>query len=192
MLFLNAIVWAASLSAASTSDSTRCWTRSDSEPARGHACAAPSDTTPRRRRSVQYSEWYARRLQIHRIGSYTMLPLFATEYVLGNQLLNGSGDQSTTKGVHVAVATGIGALFTINTVTGVWNLWESRSDPAGRTRRTIHAVTMLASDAGFLWTAAVADGAKRSDANARRHRNVALASIGISTAGTVMMWFWKD
>ena len=153
--------------------------------------ATPADTQPRRRHAVEYSEWYSRRLTIHRIGSYTMLPLFGAEYVLGNQLLHGN-QGSGMKPAHVAVATGIGALFTVNTATGVWNLWDSRSDPAGRTRRTVHAIALLASDAGFVWTGAIGDGAKRSDANARRHRNVALGSIGVATIGTAMMWFWKN
>ena len=150
-----------------------------------------SDTQPRRRHAVEYSDWYARRLTIHRVGSYTMLPLFAAEYVLGNQLIHGN-EGSGMKGAHVAVATGIGALFTVNTVTGAWNWWDSRSDPSGRTRRTLHTLAMLASDAGFVWTGAIGDGAKRSNANARQHRNVALGSIGVATLGTAMMWFWKN
>ncbi|HEY4304903.1 MAG TPA: hypothetical protein VGM82_10575 [Gemmatimonadaceae bacterium] len=174
------------------SDSTRCASRNDSTLAWSFRCVtAPIDTQPRRRHAVEYSDWYARRLTIHRIGSYTMLPLFAAEYVLGNQLIHGN-DGSGMKPAHVAVATGIGALFTVNTVTGAWNWWDSRSDPSGRTRRTLHALAMVASDAGFVWTGAIADGAKRSDANAQRHRNVALGSIGIATVGTAMMWLWKN
>jgi hypothetical protein len=151
--------------------------------------AVQNDTIPRRRHAVEYSEWYDKRLTIHRVASYTMLPLFGAEYVLGNQLMHGDESYKTA---HVAVATGIGALFTVNTVTGVWNWWDSRSDPAGRTRRTLHALTMLASDAGFIWTGAIGDAAKRSNDNARRHRNVALGSIGVATVGTAMMWLWKD
>ena len=151
----------------------------------------PADTQPRRRHAIEYSDWYARRLTVHRIGSYTMLPLLGAEYVLGNQLLH--GDQgSGMKGAHLAVATGIGALFTVNTVTGAWNWWDSRSDPSGRTRRTLHTIAMLASDAGFAWTGAIGGQAKRSNANARQHRNVALGSVGIATIGTAMMWLWKN
>jgi hypothetical protein len=51
---------------------------------------------------------------------------------------------------------------------------------------------MLAADAGFVWTGAIADGANESNANARRHRNVALGSIGVATLGTAMMWLWKE
>jgi hypothetical protein len=152
----------------------------------------PSDTGKRRPRAIEYSDWYARRLEIHRIGSYTMLPLFAAEYVLGNQLLHGADRHSATGSAHALVAGGIGVLFVVNTGTGLWNLWDSRQDPAGRTRRLLHSGLMLASDAGFLWTGAIAGQAKRSNDAARRHRNVALGSIGLSTIGTVIMWFWKD
>ncbi len=173
-------------------DTLRCSPSTDSALVWNPVCAAQaSDTQPRRRHAVEYSEWYARRLTVHRIGSYTMLPLFGAEYVLGNQLIHGNSG-SGIKPAHVAVATGIGALFTVNTVTGLWNLWDSRAEPAGRRRRTIHAITMLAADAGFIWTGAIADGADRSNANAREHRNVALGSIGVATAGTVMMWLWKN
>jgi hypothetical protein len=89
------------------------------------------------------------------------------------------------------VALGIGALFTVNTVTGAWNLWESRNDPADRARRWIHASLMMASDAGFLWTAAAAPGHHTNLSREQHHKNIALASIGLSTAGTVMMWLWK-
>jgi hypothetical protein len=154
---------------------------------------APPDTVRRRPRPVQYSDWYARRLAIHRIGSYVMLPLFGTEVVLGQQLLNGSAQpHSATGNAHVLVASGIAVLFTVNTVTGLWNLWDSRSDPAGRTRRTIHSLIMLGSDAGFLWTGAVGGQAKRSNDNARYHRNIALGSISVATAGTLMMWLWNN
>jgi hypothetical protein len=165
-------------------DTSRVSTAADSAP-------IARDTIPRRRHAIEYSDWYDKRLTIHRIGSYTMLPLFGAEYVLGNQLMH-DNTSSGMKGAHVAVATGIGALFTVNTVTGLWNLWDSRSDPAGRTRRTIHAISMLASDAGFVWAGAIGGNAKFSNDNARYHRNVALGSIGVATIGTAMMWFWKD
>ena len=194
MVLLFAVFAAAAFSSpysTSTSDTSRIGAIDSTAAWMTAGATQPADTQPRRRHAVEYSEWYSRRLTIHRIGSYTMLPLFGAEYVLGNQLLHGNED-SGMKPAHVAVATGIGALFTVNTVTGLWDLWDSRSDPGGRKRRTVHALTMLASDGGFVWTGAIADAAKRSDANARRHRNVALGSIGVATIGTAMMWFWKD
>jgi hypothetical protein len=80
-------------------------------------------------------------------------------------------------------------------VTGVWNLWEARKDPNGRKRRVLHGILMLAADAGFAATAAVAPGddeeergARYSFADARsRHRTVALTSIGIGTVGYLVM-----
>jgi hypothetical protein len=192
MIGLYAIVAATTLASHSAASKARHFVPDDSIPMWNLAGAVqPTDTQPRRRRAVEYSDWYSRRLTIHRIGSYTMLPLFGAEYILGNQLIHGN-EESGMKPAHVAVATGIGALFTVNTVTGLWNLWDSRSDPAGRTRRTLHAIAMLASDAGFVWTGAIGDGAKQSNANARQHRNVALGSIGVATVGTAMMWLWKN
>jgi hypothetical protein len=51
---------------------------------------------------------------------------------------------------------------------------------------------MLLADAGFLYTASLAGGAKESDAGANKHRNAAIASISVATASTLMMWLWKD
>lgn len=202
MVFTAALLVTALFASPAASDSVRCAARAgEIGPFPAGVCAvahtdtigsAADDTIPRRRRAIEYSDWYARRLEVHRIGSYTMLPLFGAEYVLGNQLLHGADRHSAIGASHTLVAGGIGALFTVNTVTGLWNLWDSRSDPAGRTRRTIHSLTMLAADAGFLWTGAIAGDAKRSNDAARRHRNVALGSIGVSTIGTAMMWLWKN
>jgi len=47
---------------------------------------AIQDTT-KRQKAVVISDWYVRRLTIHRYGSYLMLPLFAAEYLLGRELL---------------------------------------------------------------------------------------------------------
>lgn len=152
------------------------------------------DTPPPapRRHAISYSDAYYTRLTIHRVGSYTMLPLFASEWYLGDRLLNGTNPPGWMKPTHVTVATAIGALFTINTVTGVWNLWDSRQDPSGRTRRYLHTGLMLASDAGFVWASAVGGDAQHNFQAGRRHRDIALGSIGLSTAGAALMWFWKQ
>jgi hypothetical protein len=149
-----------------------------------------------RRHAIEYSNGYATRLTIHRIGSYAELPLFGGEWILGQKLLN---DRSLPgrpprglRDAHRLVATGLGVLFGVNTVTGVWNLIEARHDPAGRTRRTLHAVSMLVADAGFLYTASLAHGARHSDTGATNHRNAAIASISLATASTLMMWLWKQ
>ncbi len=148
-------------------------------------------TTHRRPRSIEYSDWYARRLLIHRIGSYTMLPLFAGEYYYGQKLLNGDGTDAE-KNTHVAIATGLGALFTIYTVTGLWNLYDSRQDPTGRTKKIVHSALMIAADAGFAWAGAIGGGARENASTRSLHKNIAIGSMGISTVGAAMMWFWRD
>jgi hypothetical protein len=150
-----------------------------------------TDSTHRRPRSIEYSDWYGRRLEIHRVASYTELPLFAAEYYLGQQILNGNGTHSQ-KSMHQLVAGGLGVLFTVNTVTGVWNLYESRQDPSDRKRKYVHSALMLASDAGFAWAGATGGGAKHLASTRSLHKNIAIGSMGLSTIGTAMMWFWRD
>ena len=154
---------------------------------------AQDSTTGRPRpKAIEYSDWYGRRLEIHKIGSYAMLPLFGTEYYLGERLIEGraSGNE---KSLHTGVATAIGGLFAVNTVTGAWNLWDSRKDPTGRTKRLIHAALMIGADAGFALAAASAeDDDEGGGDDSNTHKTIALTSIGISTIGTAMMWFWKD
>src|SRR5580765_8306778 len=77
------------------------------------AAASVSDTVRKRVRAVEYSDWYARRLTVHRIGSYTMLPLFGVQYALGQPLMSANGS-SSTKDAHAIVGSAIGALFTVN------------------------------------------------------------------------------
>lgn len=170
-----------------------------------------TDSVIRRPRphAIEYSDAYATRLTIHRIGSYLMFPLFGTEYWLGEKLINGTASHGE-RSAHGVVATGIGGLFAINTVTGAWNLYDSRKDPSGRTRRIVHGALMLAADAGFALAAASAGdeneggsfggdnqiNASRAFAeggsdDASTHKRIALTSIGISAIGTVMMWVWK-
>jgi len=160
---------------------------------------APADTGQRRPRAIEYSNSYAVRLTIHRYASYATLPLFIAEYALGRSLYNTAPDSvsSSVRSAHGAVAVGIAALFGVNTVTGGWNLWDARKDPAGRTRRYVHAALMLVSDAGFVATGALAPSRRAElagtiDPNRRRlHRTVAIASMSTALAGYVMMLIWK-
>ena len=161
----------------------------------------PQDTTrPRRRRAVEYSDAYNTRLTIHRYASYTMLPLFVTQYVLGDRLLKQKEDafagrrlappSDGLRGAHVAAAVGVGALFGINTVTGLWNLKESWKNPEGRGLRTAHSLLMLAADAGFTATGVIGgDATEGNPGDARRHRNVGLSSMGVATVAAGLMWF---
>jgi hypothetical protein len=142
----------------------------------------------RRTAPVEYSDWYGRRLTIHKWASYATLPLFAFQYVAGRQLYDKSTDApSWAKSGHGVAATGIAALFTVNTVTGVWNLWDARKDPEGRTWRTAHALLMLAADAGFTATGILAERAERSADNRRLHRNIAISSMAVATVSYLMM-----
>jgi hypothetical protein len=153
-----------------------------------------SDTTPRRRRkSVEVSEWYERRLRIHRYGAYAMVPLFAFQAAAGTQLYNeGSGAPSWARNGHRIGAASLATVFGVNTVTGLWNLWDSRSVEQGRTRRTIHTVLMLASDAGFSYAGIkLADEAETSADKRSQHRKVAYASMGVALTGAGMMLFWR-
>jgi len=138
--------------------------------------------------AFEYSAAYKTRLKIHKIASFATLPLFVTELILGQSLYD-DGGEGAKKDAHVAVGTSIGVLFGVNTVTGVWNLWESRKDPNGRTKRIAHSILMLASDAGFFATAALAPDSESGHLDDERgtHRAVAITSIGLATAGYLLM-----
>jgi hypothetical protein len=150
------------------------------------------DTLPVRRRrkavAVEYSDWYGRRLTIHRWASYATLPLFVGNYVTGEQLLQ-KGDLAPTWAIdaHGPLATAVATLFVANTITGGWNLWDGRHDPNGRRWRTTHALLMLAADAGFTAAGILSNEAERSDQRRRLHRTIALSSIGVSLASYAMM-----
>jgi hypothetical protein len=154
-----------------------------------------ADTTPRRRRkSIEVSDWYERRLRIHRYGAYATIPLFVFQAAAGNELYQkGSGADSWAKNGHRIGAAGLATVFGVNTVTGLWNLWDSRSVPQGRTRRTIHTLLMLASDAGFAYAGIkLSEDAEESAEARRKHRNTAYASMGVALTGAGMMLLWRD
>jgi hypothetical protein len=154
-----------------------------------------SDTTPRRRRkSIEVSEWYDRRLRIHRYGAYAMIPLFAFQAAAGNELYHkGSGADGWARNGHRVGATALATVFGVNTVTGLWNLWDSRAAEQGRTRRTIHTLLMLASDAGFAYAGIkLSEDAEQSADARRKHRNLAYTSMGVAITGAGMMVLWRD
>lgn len=135
----------------------------------------------------EYSAWYYRRLDVHRWGSYAMLPLFAYQYWAGTQLMRGEDQDGDVKERHALAATGLAALFTVNTVTGLWNLAEGWNDPTDRTRKRLHAISLLAADAGFVATGLLAKDARDSGRARRTHRNVAIGSMTLATTGWLMM-----
>lgn len=153
----------------------------DSQPAPVHAAA------------IQHSDAYLMRGKIHRYASYASVPLFAAEVYLGESLYN-SADPQKNKGAHIAVGTAIIGLFGLNTVTGAWNLFgtEGRSDKQDRTIRLVHGLLMMAADVGYVATVATGPHSHRftipSQSAMALHRNVALTSIGLGTAGYLVMF----
>ena len=147
--------------------------------------------------ATTYSDAYEVRLKIHKYASYATLPLFATELALGESIYS-NPDSGAKKGIHGAVGAGIIGLFGVNGVIGIWNLWESRHDENGRKLRIAHSVLMLAATGGLLATWATApsrddtgthQGLARFDDNRVLHRNLAISSIGVGTAGYLIMLF---
>jgi hypothetical protein len=155
-----------------------------------------SDTTPRRRRrkSIEVSDWYERRLRIHRYGAYATVPLYVFQAAAGNQLYQkSSAAPEWAKTGHRIGATALATVFTVNTVTGLWNLWDSRATPQGRTRRTVHTLLMLASDAGFAYAGIkLSNEAENSAEKRSQHRNLAYASMAVAVTGSGMMLLWRD
>lgn len=152
-------------------------------------------SSPETPQLVEYSDAYFTRLTIHKWASFTMLPMFAGEWIVGQKLYNGSSSK-TLLTTHRALALGIVGLFGVNTVTGVWNLWEARKDPDGRTRRTIHGVLMLLADAGFAVTSLNAHRSRNLGAgsfqyhgtrNLSTHRGLAIASMTASLISVAIM-----
>jgi hypothetical protein len=153
------------------------------------AAATARDTVPPR--AIDMSPAYERRLAIHRWGGFAMLPLFGAQYVLGERILQQKTDikagvrtepiDHDLRLVHRFAAYGVAGVFTVNTVTGAWNLWDSRGVTDGRGLRTAHTLMMLAADAGF-----VISGKKGFDH--QKHRNVAIGSMSLATLSGLMMY----
>ena len=152
------------------------------------------DTTRRqRRRAVEVSEWYGRRLTIHRTLSYAMIPVFTAQYIAGSRLYDAqfagaSPAPSWARPVHKVGAGTIAGIFGVNTVTGVWNLWDSRHTPERRWLRLSHAAVMLGADAAFAYTGIkLSQEAENSAEKRKQHREMALYAIGASTVSGVVM-----
>ena len=161
---------------------------------RGDTTAIPDTARTRQRtRAVEYSQGYQTRLKIHRALSYTIIPLFIGSYVTGDQILrHRSNPPGWASALHKPFAIATGAVFTVNTVTGLWNLWDSRKNPQGQVKRTVHSLLFMAATAGFTYagTSLARDAVNREDRN-RFHRQVAVASMGVSMVSWGMMVFFK-
>ena len=158
------------------------------------ALAAAQTAAPAR--AFVYSEGYHTRDKIHRISSYTMLPLFAAQAYLGQHMFNNPADiTSGMQTAHRAMGWGVAGLFGVNTVTGLWNLAEARHDPNGLGRRMVHATLMLVADAGFAATALTRPSTASADAAAiytdkkNQHMALAYASVSVATVGYLIMLF---
>jgi hypothetical protein len=153
-----------------------------------------------RRRAIQLSDGYYTRLDIHRYAAYGTIPLFLLEYVAGQKLLQqGSAAPLWAEKVHKPAAYAVAGIFTLNTVTGVWNLIEGGKVKQGKNRRTWHSVLLLAADAGFVYSIAKAPTTAKIDARIESgkrggwtpHKASAIASMGVATVGYLMMYLWK-
>jgi hypothetical protein len=162
------------------------------------ASAQPPDNQPLHPVAIEHSDAYQTRAKIHKYASFATLPLFATELWLGQSVFNSSpGGAGSKKGAHIAVGSGIIGLFAVNTVTGAWNMFggEGRQEKEGRRLRLVHGVLMMAANGGFLATWATAPHGDRFRAapnvnNCRStHRDIAVASISVGTAGYLLMLF---
>ena len=146
-----------------------------------------------RARAVEYSGFYRARLSVHRALSYAMLPLFAGSYVTGDQILRHRTDPPKwAKDLHKPFAIATESVFAVNTITGLWNLYDSRHNDAGKVKRTLHSLLFIAAGAGFTYagTTLAGDAKNRTDPT-RFHRTVALASMGVSVVSWGMMVFVK-
>jgi hypothetical protein len=142
--------------------------------------------------AVDYSDGHYTRAKIHKYASFATLPLFATELALGQNVYNDpNANTSTAKSAHIAVGTAITGLFAVNTVTGVWNMWESRNDPSHHKLTLIHGILMLGADAGFVATFASGPNGRGAniDTQKQTHRSIALTSIGLATGSYLLMLF---
>jgi hypothetical protein len=149
--------------------------------------------TPRTRRprAIEVSEWYSRRLTIHRYVAYATIPVFAVQWAAGDRLYkHGSQAPTWAKTMHRVGATTLAGMFTVNTVTGAWNWWDSRSVAQGRVFRTLHGLAILGADVAFTYAGAkLSNEAETSSAKRREHRTVALSAMGVTVVSGLAMKF---
>lgn len=154
------------------------------------------DTVRKRKKAVEYSDFYYTRLKIHKIASYTMLPLFVAQYAAGQELYKygREGAPSWARDLHQPLAVALGSLWVLNTVTGAWNWWDSRHVEEGKARRTVHGLLMTLAGAGFVATAATAPHHEEyytGGGNQSQHKTLAISSMAVATASWLMMIIWK-
>ena len=187
LLTLGLVVFSCSVTLRAQSDGD---SQNSGGNAPGQASPDPSQQPASHPVATTYSNGYEVRLKVHKYASFATLPLFATEFALGQSLYN-NPDTGGRKAAHAALGTGLVGLFGVNTVTGVWNLWESRHDENGRKLRILHSVLMLAADGGFVAASATGPNSRKPTFNSDKvtHRDIAVASIGVGTVGYLIMLF---
>lgn len=163
------------------------------------AAALDPQAAPRRAVPVDYSDAYKMRARIHKIASLATVPLFAAQYLVGQDLYKNPGGSESKKSLHGGLAATTAGLFGVNSITGVWNLWEGRKDINHRTRRMTHGILMLVADAGFVATGLLTPDddegqGTTASSNDRRstHRAVALTSMGVATISYLVMLLSGD
>jgi hypothetical protein len=153
------------------------------------SAVVPVDTPRARPRVIEVSDWYSRRLTIHRWVAYSTIPVFGLQWAAGTQLYNHGADAPTwAKTSHRVGATTLAGMFTVNTITGAWNWWDSRTVRQGRTLRTVHALTMIGADAAFTYAGAkLSNEAETSTTKRQLHHTIALSAMGVTVVSEVAM-----
>lgn len=148
--------------------------------------AQPVATAPAPKLAFEYSEGYRQRAKIHKLASWATLPLFGAEAIIGSSLY--SDPTEGKKDAHLVIGGAIGALFAVNTATGVWNLLEARKDPSFGKRKWVHSLLMMGADVGFVATALTGPG-EGGDYDSQRatHRAVVISAIAMSTTAYLIM-----
>jgi hypothetical protein len=155
------------------------------------------DSQGQRPVAIEYSDAHEMRAKTHKYASWATLPLMAAEFALGEKLYNDTNSEADSlRGVHGAVGAGLITLFGVNSVTGVWNLLESNQAP-GHTKRLVHGLIMLVAEGGFVAAAASAPGHSRNplaaiNTDRATHRDIALVSFGVGTAGYLLMLLTRN
>ena len=165
------------------------------------AVAAPPDSSPDaaqpsqgRPKVVEVGDWYARRLTLHRRTAYAIIPLFGFQALAGRQIWDkGNLAPAWARNGHRVGATAIAGAFTVNVVTGVWNLWDARGATDGRGLRYLHAASMLAATTGFTYAGAVlSEQAETNSDKKKLHWQVAISSMGITAVSGILMKVLND
>jgi len=152
-----------------------------------------AQTSRPRAKAFEYSDAYQTRLKIHKVASLATIPLFVTQIILGQKLYNFNGSDGV-RTAHQAVAFSLAGLFTLNSVTGVMNLWEGRKDPNRKKKVLVHGIMMLGADAGFTVAGIMAPNRHDLDNYQDRfspHRTIALTSMAVATTAYLIMIFGK-